>query len=268
MFHGQNVGINRAAKRWCLASTVMVFGLTLPIQAAQSANIDVGKTFKIRNVVSGSIGNRKLAVSDPVFGSESIRADANSHGEIILNDDSKIVVGENSEISLDDFVVAGDGFQSATLNVAKGAFRFISGESPKGTFTIKTPLSTIGVRGTVFDVYVGDGGVTSVVLLQGQVRVCTTNSKCLIAERSCDIIEVRSPDEIAEKPFLRSARRPAAEETAAFSLLSGQGRFEKRFRAQTANCNSRSAQEKADSGKSDGGNGLDQGRGIGQGSTD
>lgn len=245
---------------------IMLFSIALacvpvlpnPLQAQQTTKVTatkaatppetVGKANQVRNTVTASLDARKLAVSDPVYGSEIISASERSHGEILLNDDSKVIVGENSEISLDDFVIGANGFDSATLNVAKGAFRFISGNSPKGTFKIKTPLSTIGVRGTVFDVYVGEGGVTNVVLLQGAVRVCSTNNKCLTAERSCDIIEVRSADEISEQPFLKGRGRSAQEERQQFSLLLDQNRFDRRFRAPTAVCNARAAQQLQDNG--------------------
>jgi hypothetical protein len=225
----------------------------------------VGKAIQIRNTVTGSHEERQLKVSDAVFGSEIIAAAERSHGELILNDNSKVIVGENSEISLDDFVIAENGFKSATLNVAKGAFRFISGESPKGTFTIKTPLSTIGVRGTTFDVYVGEGGVTSVVLMQGAVRVCSTNNSCVLAERSCDIVVVESPDRAQVQPFFKSAARSGAAEQSLFTLLFDQNRFDRRFRAPTAVCNSRAANEAFDNGSNDnssgnGGNGGNGGR--------
>lgn len=211
-------------------------------QAAHAAET-VGAAVKIRNTVQASLENRNLAVQDPVYASEVVSAAAQSHGEIILNDDSKVIVGENSEIRLDDFVISEGSFKKATINVAKGAFRFISGNSAKGTFNIKTPLSNIGIRGTVFDVYVGEGGVTSVVLLSGAVRVCTLGNRCLIAERSCDIIEVRSRTDITAQPFLRSNARTPAQEQQAFNLLSGQNRFDRRFRANTVACSARAAFE-------------------------
>ena len=227
------------------SAAALALAASLALMSGQDARAaeTVGSAVKILNSVQGSFQNRALAVSDPVFAEESLRAGAASHGEIILTDDSKVIVGENSEVKLDNFVVSDGSFKKATLNVAKGAFRFISGGSDKGIFTIKTPLSSIGVRGTVFDVYVGDGGVTNVVLLQGAVRVCTLTNRCLLAERSCDIIEVRSRTDIEGQPFLRSNARTAAQEQQDFRLLSGQNRFDRRFRANTAPCNARAALE-------------------------
>lgn len=234
-----------------LASTILALapatgGAQSPVPASATApagDVVVGKASRVQNEVTASLGERRLKTADPVHGSEFVRAGERSFGELLLNDDSKVLVGENAEISLDDFVVGASGFESATLSVARGAFRFISGNSAKGAFTVKTPLSTIGVRGTIFDVYVSETGVTNVVLLRGVVRVCSLNNSCLTADRSCDIIEVRSPDEVEQKPFLRSASRTAAQERDEFNLLSKQGRFERRWRAPTVSCNSRAALE-------------------------
>ena len=142
-----------------------------PRQASRSSS-QVGKAVQVVNRVTGNIKDdvRTLANNDPVYGLERISADAQSHGEIILNDDSRILVGPGAEISLDEFILADSGIKSATLNVLKGAFRFISGKSKQGTFKIKTPVATIGMRGTLFDVYVGEDGQTDVILFSGRVN--------------------------------------------------------------------------------------------------
>lgn len=205
----------------------------------------LGEAAVIRNTVTGappSGDKRNLSVADPVYEAELITAAAGSHGELRLNDDSLVIVGENSSIALDDFVVSENGFSSATLNVAKGAFRFITGDSPKGAFKIQTPLSTIGVRGTAFDVYVDEAsGNTRVVLFRGAVRVCTRGQSCLLATRSCDIIEVRSNSDIERIPFLRSRDRSRREEAAQYNLTEQQSRFQRRWRVPTIACTSRAA---------------------------
>ena len=229
-------------RRISMAGAAMVLTMLLPV-ANGTAGEKVGEAATIRNVVTGSASG-KLAVSDPVFSSERISAEAGAHGELRLNDDSLVIVGENSSISLDDFVVDGGGFRNATVKVAKGAFRFITGNSPKKAFKVKTPLSTIGVRGTTFDIYVDEGtGITRVVLLRGALTVCTPGSACLAADRTCDIIEVKSRSDIKKVPFLRSAKRTRSQERNEFALTEQQGRFQQRWRAPTASCSGRAAQE-------------------------
>ncbi len=212
---------------------------------------EVGKATRIVNSVSGKYGNikRKLATNDTVFSSEKISASPDSHGEIRLNDNSRIIVGAGSEISLDDFLVSDNGFASGTLNVAKGAFRFLSGKSAKGTFKIITPLATIGIRGTVFDVYVKNGGVTDVILFSGRVEVCTRLGSCRTISKGCDIIHVSESNRISSKNFLRSGNRK--EENDEYSLVSNQLRFPFGWHASTGACDLRASIESIDSPDAD-----------------
>jgi len=232
---------------------------------ANAQTVDTSKVGEATRIVlsvsgDGAVGSRSLRESDFIYASETISAAVNSHGELILNDNSKIIVGENSTISLDDFVIGETGFKSGTLNIVKGAFRFITGNSAKGTFTVKTPLSTIGVRGTIFDVYVGEGK-ESVVLYQGAVQVCTASGFCRIASRHCDVIETRSSSEIEKAPFYGSAA--ASGQDRGFGLADDQGRFTKTWRAPLRACSARAAMESL----SPGGRGTGGGTRTGQSTT-
>lgn len=218
-----------------LVSALPLLALTCSGTMAQSN--EVGQSVRVQNVVTASLNSRRLAPKDPVYASESVSAEINSHGEIRLNDNSRIVVGENSVVRLDDFVVGGRGFQQGTIEVAKGAFRFITGNSPKGAFTVKTPVSTIGVRGTVFDVYVNDFGLTRVVLFKGEIEACSS-SNCVTVTRPCDIAEI-APGDAHSLPYLRSGDR--ASEDNDYSLTSGQNRFQSGWRAPVRTCAIRAA---------------------------
>ena len=222
-----------------LVSALPVLALTCSGTLAQST--EVGQSVRVQNVVTASLNSRRLAPKDPVYASESVSAEINSHGEIRLNDNSRIVVGENSVVRLDDFVVGGRGFQQGTIEVAKGAFRFITGNSPKGAFTVKTPVSTIGMRGTVFDVYVNDFGLTRVVLFKGEIEACSS-SNCVTVTRPCDIAEVTS-GEAHQLPYLRSGNR--ASEDNDYSLTSRQNRFQFGWRAPVLTCAVRAALDPA-----------------------
>ena len=204
-------------------------------------NAQVGKTSKVSNLVIGDNLNvlRELNKNDPVYALERISAEADSHGEILLNDNSHIVVGPGAEIFLDDFVVGNSGIESATVNVLKGAFRFVSGNSPKGTFKIKTPLATIGIRGTLFDVYVKPNGKTDVILYSGEVNVCTLSNKCKKLNNTCDIVSITSRKQIRSKKFLRSGNR--IRENQDYNLVQNQFRFQKRWQAPIRSCDVRAA---------------------------
>ncbi|MFK5981038.1 MAG: FecR domain-containing protein [Rhizobiaceae bacterium] len=202
----------------------------------------VGSAIVIKQNVTGfgNDGARNLRVSDAVYRNEEISAASKSHGELELSDGSKIIVGENSVVLLDEFVVGEGGFKSGTIKVVKGAFRFVTGRSTKkGTFTVTTPRATIGVRGTFFDVYIG-GGKETVVLFRGEVRVCS-KSGCITARRSCDVIEIDPAGNVAKAPFFGSNRADSSERD--YNLVSNQRRFTKPLRAPKVLCNARAAME-------------------------
>jgi hypothetical protein len=224
-----------------LSGCIMVAGTA----GAASATETVGSAMRVVNTVTGDNSGvkRGLNADDPIFRDERITAGGSSRGELILSDGSKIIVGENSSITLDNFALGEKGFKSGTIKVVKGAFRYISGSSPKGAIKFKTPLATIGVRGTTLDVYVGDGGVTRVVLLSGRVTTCTQGGTCITMNRSCDIVQVSGPSGISSIPFLRSKERNRTQETQDYPLTENQNQHSGGWRAFTGGCSARATLE-------------------------
>jgi hypothetical protein len=76
-------------------------------------------------------------------------------------------------VKLDRFVFSGgeSTYSKAVLNLAKGTFRFITGNSAKTAYEIDTPVASIGVRGTIVDIRIDKGG-TTVALQEGNATVC------------------------------------------------------------------------------------------------
>jgi hypothetical protein len=90
-------------------------------------------------------------------------------------DGSDIKLGENARLVLSDLARKRDerGLFAATLNVAKGAFRFTTGALAKlrsREVTVRVAGATIGIRGT--DVWGKDGDEMGVVcLIEGKIAV-------------------------------------------------------------------------------------------------
>jgi hypothetical protein len=206
---------------------------------------EVGKSARIVNTVTGSQGNRALRVPDPVFDGERISAAPNAHGEILLDDSTKIIVGPDSTVLLDNFVVGNRGFTTTSIKVAKGAMRFISGNSPKSAYQIETATATIGVRGTAFDVYARGGGAADIVLYRGSINVCSGGT-CVETGDVCDIVSIGagggggggSP---AVSGFLMGT---GADQEADFDLAFNQGRFPPGWRVSILPCSGRAFLEK------------------------
>ncbi len=60
----------------------------------------------------------------------------------------------------------------------KGHFGSSQVSLQKRSYEIKTPTASLGVRGTVFDVYVANNGETAVLLHHGAVELCNLAGTC------------------------------------------------------------------------------------------
>ena len=86
--------------------------------------------------------------SSPVYSGDRITTDSVGNTQIKFRDDTKLVVGPNSTLVIDAFVFnSNDTARQVSISALKGAFRFISGKSPKDVYRITTPTATIGIRG-------------------------------------------------------------------------------------------------------------------------
>jgi hypothetical protein len=147
--------------------------LCLPWQAQAQDADTAGKIERSKNEVtarpSASDPARALSPGDQVFRNEMVHTGAQARAELRLSDQTSLVLGENAEVRLDEFVYNESG--SATINLVTGALRFVSSvQGHPGKLTIRTPVATIGVRGT--DFWAGPiDGVYGVLLLTGSVEV-------------------------------------------------------------------------------------------------
>jgi hypothetical protein len=168
------------ARKGRMALAVMLTS-GLCAHSALAATPEVGDTVTVKNEVTAETGDakRKLAKGNKVFQDEILVTSKTASAEIELLDKTKLAVGSSARIVLDKFVYdAGAPPGSISINLAKGAFRFITGASPKDAYEIKTPTASLGVRGTIFDVFVADDGETVVLLHEGGVDVCPTPTTC------------------------------------------------------------------------------------------
>jgi hypothetical protein len=139
---------------------------------AGAAQIGVAST--IAPDVSGTLnGNTvSLNVGDGVHENQVIETSSAGSTQLIFVDETAFNIGPGSTITLDEFIYSpNQGTGSVILGVTQGAFRFISGNAPPETYTIRTPTATIGLRGTIFNGFV-DGVLTVIELIKGKLYIC------------------------------------------------------------------------------------------------
>jgi hypothetical protein len=133
---------------------------------------------------------RILMPDQPVFMGDRVKTGPRGEAQLLFSDETRLVVGPDSTLLVERYLLKGENTVSNfTVNALRGSFRFITGDSPKNAYAIKTPTATIGVRGTQFDLAIGANGETHLVLFDGSADVCSGGS-CVRASDSCSMIEV------------------------------------------------------------------------------
>ncbi len=160
---------------------VVLACLSVPA-AADDAAPEIGTAVLVKRDVVATLGEdkRDLAEGGRVHRSELLETGDNSQVELKLDDQTKLALGPNAGLKLDEFVIGkSEGVTTIGVNFLKGTFRFITGSENKEAYRIETPSATIGVRGTVFDVYVDGTGDTLVLLHEGEVDICSKTRSCV-----------------------------------------------------------------------------------------
>jgi FecR protein len=148
---------------------------------ADDAAPEIGTAVLIKREVLATLGETKRDLREGlrVHRTEYLQTGDNAQAELKLDDQTKLALGPNAGLKLDEFVIGqSGGVTTIGVNFVKGTFRFITGSQKKDAYVIETPSATIGVRGTVFDVYVDGSGDTLVLLHQGEVNICSKTRNC------------------------------------------------------------------------------------------
>ena len=149
-------------------SLAFAMALAVPALAAGVALAagNIGVTAAAQNHVDGVMGAQTtpLTVGSPVYQNEHVRTAPASSAQLLFQDQTSLSVGPSSDVTLDTFVYdPATNSGSAVLTATRGALRFVSGTQQPHNYQIRTPVATIGVRGTVVDAIVTDHS-TSVIL--------------------------------------------------------------------------------------------------------
>jgi hypothetical protein len=97
---------------------------------------------------TGPGGKRFIELQGAVFMGDQIVAGPVGLAQIKFIDETRLVVGPNSRLTIDTFVFNPDmTARDVTITALVGTFRFIKGNSRRGAYNIRTPTATLGIRG-------------------------------------------------------------------------------------------------------------------------
>jgi hypothetical protein len=122
----------------------VLFAIGSTVAKAQTR---IGTANSAKPEVSGSIAGT-LSAGSGVHASESIRTGSGGEADLRFLDNSNLTVGPGSSVRLDKFVYdSNKGAGSVAVEASRGAFRFATGSQNHGSYSVKTPFGTIGLRG-------------------------------------------------------------------------------------------------------------------------
>jgi hypothetical protein len=168
---------------------------------------------------SGVTGARTLAVDDPIFMGDEVNTDGMGEVQIRFRDDTRIVVGPNSLLTIDRFVFNPDNTaQDVSLNYVRGTFRFIGGFSRPEAYTARTPSMTIGIRGTEYDIWAGG----LFLLIEDGATLCHRGTnQCVEVDEPCSLVVANDTTiRVVEAETEKLARLRAAQQTGQLQYVS------------------------------------------------
>ena len=134
----------------CALSTAAV------VQAQEAVGVNAAIRNSVRTQPAGESALRPAALRGQVRTGDVFVSGAQSQLQILLRDQSIFTVGSNARVTIDRFVIdTNRNAGGASASVARGAFRFVSGRGGARSGAVRTPVSSIGVRGTVVEAVVG-----------------------------------------------------------------------------------------------------------------
>lgn len=154
----------------------------------------LGTAVAVRPSVIGLMGAEQTRIVDgsDLYQGERIVTSAHAQVQIVFSDDTHMVVGPDSQLVIETYLLRNDkSVGKFAVKALGGTFRFITGNSAKPAYSIETPTGTIGVRGTQFDFTIDkQTGRTSIVLYQGETILCSNNGQCATQSLRCSVAEI------------------------------------------------------------------------------
>jgi cyclophilin family peptidyl-prolyl cis-trans isomerase len=114
----------------------------------------IGIAEKIVGNVYKKIIADKINAGDNLIYNQFVRTSDDSAATIKFDDGTLLHIGPDSELQLDDLVYSPKSkVLTGFLNLTNGVFQFANDHKTQMYVTLKTPVSTIGIRGTKFAAY-------------------------------------------------------------------------------------------------------------------
>lgn len=150
--------------------------LLISISPVTAADVEIGSVIRLQNnvLLNRNGQSEALYVGASIQLNDKIETETDARLEILFVDGTKLTMGDNAKIMIDEYVFRPDqGIGRIFFNILKGSFRMITGnvaKLEKKEVAVQTPVAYVGVRGT--DFFAGNAlGKYGVLLFDGLITV-------------------------------------------------------------------------------------------------
>lgn len=147
---------------------------------------------------------RSLFEGEDVKFLDTIITGADTRAEIEFVDDSYLMIGDNSALTIDEMVFEPGIRSVGVITLTEGVFRMVSGKVNKvagGSLTINSPIATIGVRGTDFWGLQEKDKLTMALIDNGIVEITGADGKTVVLDTPLQAVVIERGKPTPDAPF-------------------------------------------------------------------
>ncbi|MCF7728073.1 hypothetical protein GLP52_15660 [Sulfitobacter sp. M22] len=216
----------------------LTFILILPVSVAANS---VGQAIAVNQGAFLDRGGQRFQLNQgfALVLDDVITTDAAGQVQLLFQDETRVVVGPGSQLKVESILFNGPATASQfTVSAVEGAFRFLSGNSAKSAYSIRTPNGTMGIRGTEFDFSVAPQSAVNLVTFRGEVQLCNRRNQCALLRGACAAVSLNSNGVFA---VAKTKAEKATLLADGFPFVAEQNGLRRDFRTRTWTCGSQTA---------------------------
>lgn len=214
---------------------LLTFILILPVSVAANS---VGQAIAVNQGAFLDRGGQRFQLNRgfEIALDDVITTDASGQAQLLFQDETRVVVGTNSQLKVESILFNSPTTASQfTVSAVEGAFRFLSGNSTKSAYSIRTPNGTMGIRGTEFDFSVTPQSAVNLITFRGEVQLCNRRNQCALLRGACAAVSLNSNGVFA---VAKTKGEKATLLADGFPFVAEQNGLRRDFRTRTWTCGS------------------------------
>ena len=120
-------------------------GRVARLQSSASNGQEIGSATSVKPQADAN--SRTLSSGTSVYSRDLIHTGDAGVADLRFHDNTNLSVGPKSSVRLDKFVYDPNKSTGGAVEATRGSFRFVTGSQSKGSYQVKTPYGTLGIRG-------------------------------------------------------------------------------------------------------------------------